>query len=443
MGEMPACIGRYQVRALLGRGGMGLVYRAHDPVIDRAVAIKLIHPALLGGQDGDAALALFRDEARAAGRCMHPHIVGLFDAAQHEGQPFLVMEYVEGEDLAGALRRAGGRLATGTAVAVAVQLLDALQAAHGQGVIHRDIKPSNVLLGRDGRARLSDFGIAHLASATDGPGTAGTPSYMSPEQCRGEAPDARSDLFSVGVLLQEMLSGERPFGSGTPSGIMQALLHAKPRALPPAGPDLPEALRAIIARVLSKSREARFASAAEMAAALRECPGLPPPAPLPAGGSDTEETRLAPVPAAGGRPGPTPLPQGTLRELQQVLTRYVGPIAGYLIREASLREKDGDAICASLARAIEGGDARDRFSREAGDLLAAAEPAPAAAWTLADLDQLRQALAQHLGPVAGLLVRRGAQQAPTLAALWEAMARHIEAPAERKAFLRRQPGASA
>jgi eukaryotic-like serine/threonine-protein kinase len=442
MSEMPDRIGRYQVRALLGRGGMGLVYRAHDPVIDRAVAIKLIHPALLGGRDGDAALALFRDEARAAGRCTHPHIVGLFDAALHEGRPFLVMEYVEGEDLSAALRRAGGRLPTGTAVAIAVQVLEALQAAHGQGVVHRDIKPSNVLLGRDGRARLSDFGIAHLASRGAGPGmAAGTPSYMSPEQCRGEAPDNRSDLFSVGVLLQEMLAGERPFGSGTPSGIMQALLHAEPRPLPPAGPGLPDALRAIVARSLSKARDARFGSAAEMAAALRECPGLPAPMPLPADGPDADETRLAPVLAVDGPGRQTSLPQATLRELQQVLTRYVGPIAGYLVREAARQDEDADALCASLARAIEAGDARERFSREARETLALA--GTSAAWTQAELEQLRQALARHLGPVAGLLVRRGAGQASSLAALWQAMARHIEVPAEREAFLRRRPGTSA
>jgi serine/threonine-protein kinase len=438
MSEMPARIGRYHPRSLLGRGGMGVVYRAHDPVIDRSVAIKLIHPALLTGQGGDAALTLFRDEARAAGRCQHPNIVALFDAALHGGQPFLVMEYVEGEDLAAALRRAGGRFAAAAAVAVATQVLDALEATHAQGVIHRDIKPSNVILGRDGRARVSDFGIARLASAGAAGMPAGTPSHMSPEQCRGEALDPRSDLFSVGVLLQEMLSGERPFGPGTPAEVMQAVLRAPPLPLPPAGPDLPESLRAVVARALSKARDARFATAAEMAAALRACPGLPAAMPLPAG-PEAEETRPALAPAADRSQGRTPLPQGTLRDLQQILTRYVGPIAGYLVRQAARQDEDMDLLCAGLARAIEPAEARARFSREARELLAIAAPAPAAAWTAAELERLRQALAPHLGPVAGLLVRRGAQQAGSLAALWQAMARHIEAPAEREAFLRRQP----
>ncbi|RMI17396.1 serine/threonine protein kinase [Pseudoroseomonas wenyumeiae] len=438
MSEIPARIGRYRPRSLLGRGGMGVVYRAHDPVIDRSVAIKLIHPSLLGGRDGDAALALFRDEARAAGRCQHPNIVGLFDAALHEGQPFLVMEYVEGEDLATTLRQAGGRFAAAAAVAVTLQVLDALQAAHAQGIIHRDIKPSNILLGRDGRARVSDFGIARLVSAGATGALAGTPSHMSPEQCRGEALDARSDLFSVGILLQEMLSGERPFGPGTPDKVMQALLDAPPRPLPPASPELPETLRAIVARALGKARDTRFASAAEMAAALRACPGLPaspslPPAP------NADETRLAPAPSTSQAQGRTPLPQGTLRDLQQILARYVGPIAGYLMREAVRQDEDMDALCASLARAIESGEARERFSREARNALALAGPARPAAWTPAELEQLRQALALHLGPVAGLLVRRGAEQATSLAALWQTMARHIETPAEREAFLRRQP----
>lgn len=447
--ELPSRIGRYRIRGVLGRGGMGVVYRARDPVIDRGVAIKLIHPRLLEG--GEAALALFRDEARAAGRCRHPNIIGLFDAALHEGRPFLVMELVEGEDLAAALRRAGGRLAPGAALAVTLQLLEGLQAAHAQGVVHRDLKPSNLLLGRDGLARLSDFGIARLASAwgaqgSGAGGVAGTPSYMAPEQCRGAA-DARSDLFSAGVLLQEMLTGTRPFPGDTPAAVMQAVQQAPPLPLPD---HLPAALREAIARALSKDPAARFASAAAMAAALRDIPGLAATA-LPAL-PEPEATLLAaplagtPAPSPAGIPMATPAsltpPPATLQELQQILTRYVGPIASYLVRQAARREEDAAALCASLADAIAPGDERERFRREAAAALAAAtpppEPAPAC-WSEAELQRLRLALAQHLGPVAGLLVRRGAAQATSLPALWQAMARQIEAPEARAAFLREAP----
>jgi eukaryotic-like serine/threonine-protein kinase len=200
---LPPHIGRYRVRRELGRGAMGMVYQAEDPDIGRTVAIKLVRADLLQGRDRDEFLVRFRHEARAAGRCTHPNIVALYDLAQHEGNPFLAMEYVNGIDLAQALRKRG-RFTPEEAVATVTQVLDALGAAHAAGTVHRDVKPANILLQPNGHVKVTDFGISHLSTSdlTQHGAVLGTLTYMSPEQCCGEDIDFRSDLFSAGTERQ-------------------------------------------------------------------------------------------------------------------------------------------------------------------------------------------------------------------------------------------------
>ncbi len=181
---------------------MGVIYAAHDPVIDRKVAIKLIRADLLSGEEQADFVARFQREARAAGRCAHPNIVAIYDFAVHEGNPFLAMEYIDAGNLGQAIA-ASGRFSEAAAVAVIGQVLDALACAHGLGIVHRDVKPANILLPANGRVKMTDFGIARFDSSNltlDG-AVVGTPSYMSPEQCGGGAVDARSDLYSTGVVL--------------------------------------------------------------------------------------------------------------------------------------------------------------------------------------------------------------------------------------------------
>src|SRR5580765_6052234 len=218
-------LGPYEVLAQIGAGGMGEVYRAKDPRLGRDVAIKVL-PASFS-QDTDR-LRRFEQEAKAAGLLNHPNITIVYDIGSHEGAPYVVQELLEGETLRAEL--ASGRFAPRKAIDYAVQLAHGLAAAHGKGIVHRDLKPENVFVTADGRVKILDFGLARQTSAfaaadttmsptierrTD-PGTVlGTVGYMSPEQARGEAGDARSDLFSLGVVLYELVSGRRAFQRDT------------------------------------------------------------------------------------------------------------------------------------------------------------------------------------------------------------------------------------
>jgi len=248
MPALPPAIGRYVVEKELGRGAMGVVYKAHDPEIDRPVAVKLVRMDLLEGSRREDYLARFRREVQAAGRCQHASIVAIYDFGSHEGEPFFVMEYVDARSLDEVLPKDAG-IEAKAAGGIVLQLLDALAAAHALGVVHRDIKPANLLLLADGRIKVMDFGISRVSTShlTQVGAVMGTPRYMSPEQVRGDAVDARSDLFSTGSVLHELLTGRTPFAAPTPEQVMFRLIY-EPAEIAPAGPNLPEALRSVIER---------------------------------------------------------------------------------------------------------------------------------------------------------------------------------------------------
>src|SRR5712692_4496451 len=225
-----ASLGRYRIVSLLDRGGMGEVYRAHDERLHRGVAVKVLRS---GERANPALQKRFETEAKAVGSLNHPNVVAVFDAGEDNGCPYLVTELLEGETLAQRLRK--GALAPGAAVEVALGIARALAAAHAVGVVHRDLKPANVFLTSDGRIKVLDFGLAKwmraegLSRENTFPGSLlGTPGYMSPEQARGEPADARSDLFSLGALLYEMLCGTAPFRRGAPVEDLHAILHEDP-----------------------------------------------------------------------------------------------------------------------------------------------------------------------------------------------------------------------
>jgi hypothetical protein len=269
--SLPAHIGRYQILERLGAGGMGAVYRAHDPQLDRVVAIKVPLFDVPRSQLAQR-IQRFQREARAAAQVWHPHVCPIYDVGEHEGQPYVVMAYVEGRSL--AARLAGGHFKDAAeAVTLTLQLLDALDAVHARGIVHRDLKPGNVMLDAAARAILMDFGLArpeqdgeHLTS--DGV-VLGTPSYMAPEQAAGQAPRIGpwTDLYSLGVVLYQMLTGRLPF-EGPPLTVLAKIMHEVPP--PPcslrADPD-PE-LEAILLRALAKEHEARYPSARDFACAL-------------------------------------------------------------------------------------------------------------------------------------------------------------------------------
>jgi serine/threonine-protein kinase len=268
--------GPYEISSLIGRGGMGEVYRARDTRLGRDVAIKVLPAALRADPDR---LRRFEQEARAAGALNHPNVVAIYDVGTERGQPFLVAELLEGESLRQRIAR--GALPPKRAVEIGAGIAHGLAAAHARGIVHRDLKPENLFLGRDGRPRILDFGIAKLARSDTAPASdtrtatamaqteagtlVGTVGYMAPEQVRGGEIDERCDLFALGVVLHEMLSGASPFTRSSPVGTLNAILEADPPELPAT---VPPALQRIVRRCLEKEPGARFRSADDLAFAL-------------------------------------------------------------------------------------------------------------------------------------------------------------------------------
>lgn len=248
---------RYRIVGLLGRGGMGTVYRAHDRELNREVALKLLNSEIAQQK---TALERFKQEIQLSSQITHKNVLRVYDLGAHESLRFLTMQFVEGEDLASLLLREG-RLPLPRVIAVFRQIAMGLQAAHEIGVIHRDLKPQNIMVDRADRVYVTDFGLAKLqeASGMTETGTLfGTPRYMSPEQVKGETLDARSDIYSLGVMLYELLTGEIPFSGGTPYEVMARRLHSNPRPAIELNPEIPPWLRGVLDRCLAREPAARY-----------------------------------------------------------------------------------------------------------------------------------------------------------------------------------------
>jgi tetratricopeptide (TPR) repeat protein/class 3 adenylate cyclase len=263
-------IGRYEILDTLGGGGMGVVYTARDPRLERVVALKFLPPHL--GAD-EHAKERFLVEAQAAAALDHPNVCTIHEIGEtDDGQLFLAMPFYEGETL--KLRLADGPLSPDDATDIAIQVARGLAKAHEHGIIHRDIKPANLVVTREGVVKILDFGIAKLADVTlTGPGvTPGTVAYMSPEQAGGDDVDGRTDLWSLGVVLHEMLTGERPFRGANDGVVLDAIRTADPRPVSALRPDVPAALEQVVNRALARLREDRFATAPDMVNALEAVP---------------------------------------------------------------------------------------------------------------------------------------------------------------------------
>ncbi len=274
---LPTHIGKYDVVRVLGRGAMGVVYQAHDPLLDRDVALKVMLPQTAADPDQKAR---FEREARAAAKIVHRNVLTVFDLGYHQdGSPYIAMEMLKGKDLLQTMRE-DAPLPLDQKLNVVVQLLDGLAHAHEAGVIHRDIKPANVFLAADGTVKIMDFGVARftMSAATNTGMVMGTPDYMSPEQVQGGKLDGRTDLWSVGCMLHELITGTRPFAAESLMTIFYRITHEAPSPELPPVPQF-DLLRPVVKRALARNVDQRYANAGEFASALREIlKALPPEA---------------------------------------------------------------------------------------------------------------------------------------------------------------------
>ncbi|WP_250537222.1 serine/threonine-protein kinase [Caballeronia sp. AZ10_KS36] len=440
--DVPATLGRYVIERVLGRGAMGIVYLAFDPQIERQVALKTLHR--LATDDAAAAhelTARFLNEARAAGRLVHPNIVAIYDYGEADDIAFITMEYVRGESLAARLAR-HARTATSMNPASALrwfaQLLDALDYAHEAGIVHRDIKPANLLMGPRGECKVADFGIARLdTSALTQTGTLlGTPSYMSPEQFTGDTVDARADLFSAAVVLYEMLTGVCPF-TGTPAEVMRGILHDMPPLPSSVARGVPAHIDGLVMKGMAKRPDARFASAREWRDAVL--------AAFAADAQDDAErtvigARVAPA-APAALDAPPAFAPDMIAQIEKRLASHVGPVASLLMRRACADAADIDTLRGRLAAHLPTDEARRDFDALLMRLAVGTPPSTGARAQTVSAESVNEAAARlttFLGPVARIVARRAAAQSADLPAFH---ARLLDAvPDEHRETLRREWG---
>lgn len=437
--ELPRQIGKYRLDAILGRGAMGVVYRAFDPLIERTLALKTVQHRVGDPEQAQELLRRFRTEAQAAGRLMHPNIVAVHEYGEESDLAWIAMEFVDGRPLS----ELSGQQACALPQALAWMrdLLAALAYSHAHGVVHRDIKPANLLVTRDGRIKVGDFGIARIESSTltQTGAMLGTPSYMSPEQFRGEAIDSRSDLFSAGVVLYQLLTGQRPF-SGTTAAVMQQVLTHCPAPPSRLNPLLPAALDAVVMRALAKTPEARFADAVAFLQALEAAAAV--------AGADADATVLLSAPPALPASAAEPSRHGltadltawklaVLPQLEALLTAQIGPVARLLLRRIAADAPDFATLGERLLEQIPSPTARADFATSLAALGQAQETGAAAPPPLdpAFGAALARLLAVEIGPIAAIVVKRALSRAADRTALVDLVAGQIEEPAARVRFL--------
>lgn len=384
-------LGKYRIEGILGKGAMGVVYKAFDPHIERTVALKTIRKELFSDAQQTELIARFKNEAQAAGRLNHPNLVMVYDYGEDSESAYIAMEFVDGFAL-NTLLSADKPVNMPRINAWMSDLLQALEYAHSQGVVHRDIKPANLLITRAGHVKVGDFGIARIESSTltQTGSMIGTPSYMSPEQFLGDTVDGRSDVFSAGIVLYQLLTGVRPF-IGSTTVVMQQILNAVPTAPSVHNAALGASFDRVVARALAKAPADRFTCARDFLdafhAAQRDSEGDPDATRL----VDSDRTvlahefRAAAQALQGGlaaelttfmrtvsnSPNTATLSTWKLEAmplLDTLLTRQIGPMAGLLLKRVAAKAENLDALCAMLLPHIPSDVGRVKFQAHVADI---------------------------------------------------------------------------
>jgi serine/threonine protein kinase len=446
MPEHPKTIGKYAIKRALGKGAMGLVYEGFDPIIERKVAIKTILADYLDAADMEDAIARFKREAQAGGRLQHPNIVGVYEYGGDNEMAFMVMEYVEGEELKRMLT-SGKRFELIEIFEIMKQLLAALDYSHKQGVVHRDIKPANLMIMPGPKVKVMDFGIARLESSSlTRTGTAiGTPTHMSPEQLMGHTADGRSDLWGCGVILYELLTGVSPFLAETPAAVMHKVLQSDPPKPSSVNTALPAAFDTVLARALAKKAPDRFQTAREFQNALVLALQNKTAGSTASAMKSQASTAVRKAPAVS-------IPPEALAEIERSLSRHVGPLAGVLVKRTQAEAATVEDFFKSLAENVPEGDEQKAFMKKMAGVktsvaasstqrIAAAAPPSAtkpprrAHFTPEMLATLEKSLASYVGPLARVLIKDAAGKSGDLKELYAQLAAHIDSEEERRAFL--------
>ena len=469
-------LGKYRIDGILGKGAMGVVYKAFDPGIERVVALKTIRKEMFSESEQLELIGRFKNEAQAAGRLSHPNIVTVYDYFEDSESAYIAMEFVEGTGL-DTLLVPGRPAPMARALAWMGDLLEGLDYAHARGVVHRDVKPANLLVTSGARVKISDFGIARIESSTltQAGSMIGTPSYMSPEQFRGDPVDGRSDVFSAAIVLYQLLTGARPF-SGSASVVMQQILNDNPPPPSRALPGLGTGFDALLATAMAKGPAERFPSARAFHEALLAAARASAPDPDATTLVDSERTVLAPsaaLPAAGsvafdspdaGSGGMTPWKREALPEVEASLARQIGPMARFLLKKVADKADGLDQLSELLLPHIPSpvgqvqfqesltqirkkleatgtgtGTARSQATGSLARSAPAKPPAPAhesaQAYDEAYADATAHKLVAIIGPIGRVVVKRAMKQTDDRLAFLQLVAGHIDNPGDRTRFL--------
>jgi eukaryotic-like serine/threonine-protein kinase len=440
-------LGKYRIAEVIGASALATVYKATDPEPERTVALKILRKDGLDPRITAAAVAKFKNQVLAAERLAHPGIADVYDHGEDDNVAWLAMEYLAGRGLRDFLTLRL-RLGLKDTVSIMSQLLAALDFAHANGVIHRDVKPANVIMLLNGRLKLADFGIALIDTfdLAQAGATAGSPAYMSPEQHSGLEADRRSDIFSCGVVLYELLAGRKPFEG--PSETVGEKIRRDPFSLAselnPQG--APATLDPVIARALAKNPEERYPTARDFASALE--------AAFKDGGEaqrrqeeDDPNRTLQPGDGTTRLSASMRLSPEELRAVENLLTLHIGPMAKVLVKQAARTASDGPALVNMLAKHIPAEVARKAFIATAMEKMPArASPegegeSPAARFSknLIDAKQVELAakkLARYLGPIAKVVAKKTPGRPTDLKAYYRQLAENVADPSDRARFLK-------